>query len=78
MEICNKIIDTVENHPYYLQQFARNIWLISGKKVTDADFSVAKQSLRFENLNFYNEILKDMTSYQVSFLKALLNKEEHL
>ena len=78
VEICNKIIDTVENHPYYLQQFARNIWLISGKKVTDADFSVAKQSLRSENLNFYNEILENMTSYQVSFLKALLNKEEHL
>ncbi len=78
MEICNKIIDTVENHPYYLQQFARNIWLISGKRVTDADFSGAKQSLRSENLNFYNEILEDMTRYQVSFLKALLNKEEHL
>ncbi len=78
VEICNKIIDTVENHPYYLQQFARNIWLLSGKRVTDADFSGAKQSLRSENLNFYNEILEDMTSYQVSFLKALLNKEEHL
>ena len=78
VEICNRIIDTVENHPYYLQQFARNIWLLSGKRVTDADFFGVKQALRFENLNFYNEILEDMTNYQVSFLKALLNNEEHL
>ncbi len=77
-EICNRIIDTVENHPYYLQQFARNIWLISGKRVTDADFSGAKQAIKSENLNFYNEILEDMTNYQVSFLKALLNNEEHI
>jgi len=77
-EICNRIIDTVENHPYYLQQFARNIWLISGKRVTDADFFGAKQAIKSENLNFYNKILEDMTNYQVSFLKALLNNEEHI
>ncbi len=77
-EICDRIIDTVENHPYYLQQFARNIWLLSGKRVTDADFFGAKQALRSENMNLYNEILEDMTNYQVSFLKALLNNEEHL
>jgi len=77
-DICNRIIDTVENHPYYLQQFARNIWLISGKKVTAADFSVAKEALKSENLNFYNELLDDLTNYQAGFLKALLNKEEKL
>jgi len=77
-DICNRIIDTVENHPYYLQQFARNIWLISGKKVTAADFSVAKEALKSENLNFYNELLDDLTNYQAGFLKALLNNEEQL
>jgi hypothetical protein len=29
-----------------------------------------------ENLNFYNELLDDLTNYQAGFLKALLNKEE--
>lgn len=77
-DICNRIIDTVENHPYYLQQFARNIWLISGKKVTAADFSVAKEALKSENQNFYNALLDDLTNYQAGFLKALLNKEEKL
>jgi len=78
VEIINRIIDTTENHPHYLQQFSRNIWLISGKRVTDNDFSGAKQALISENLNFYNEILDGLTNYQVSFLKALLNKEEQL
>ncbi|HER08947.1 MAG TPA: ATP-binding protein [Bacteroides sp.] len=77
-EICDRLIDTVENHPYYLQQFARNIWLISGKKVTEADFDEAKRSLVYENLNFYNELLEGLTTYQVSFLRALLNEEKHL
>ena len=77
-EICNKIIDTVENHPYYLQQFARNIWLISGKKVTEADFSGAKQALVIENLNLYNELLDSLSNYQVAFVKVLLNREEQL
>ncbi|KPL15968.1 MAG: hypothetical protein AMS26_06330 [Bacteroides sp. SM23_62] len=75
-EICYRIIETVENHPYYLQQFARNIWLISGKKVTEADYASALQALKTENLNFYNELLDDLTNYQAGFLKALLNKEE--
>ncbi len=33
-KICTRIIETVENHPYYAQQFARNIWLISGRVVS--------------------------------------------
>ena len=78
VEICNKIIDTVENHPYYLQQFARNIWLISGKKVTEADFSGAKQALVIENLNLYIELLDSLSNYQVAFLKVILNREEQL
>jgi AAA+ ATPase superfamily predicted ATPase len=76
-DICDRIIDTVENHPYYLQQFARNVWLISGKRVTETDFAEAKRSLVSENLNFYNELLEGLTSYQVRFLRALLNEEKH-
>lgn len=77
-EICNKLIETVENHPYYLQQFARNIWLISGRKVNDDDFTKAKDALISDNLNFYTEVLDDLTNYQVRFLKAILSGEEHL
>ncbi len=31
-----------------------------------------------DNLNFYNEMLEDFTSYQIGLLKALLYKENHL
>lgn len=77
-EICHRISETVENHPYYLQQFARNIWQISGKRVRETDFEEAKQSLISENLNFYNELLEGLTNYQVRLLRALLNEEKHL
>lgn len=77
-DICNKIVEIVENHPYYLQQFARNVWLLSGKKVTPSIFEEAKKSLLAENNNFYTEILENLTNYQVNFLKALLNKETRL
>jgi len=77
-EICNRIITTVENHPYYLQQFARNIWLLSGKVVSKADFDQAKDSLISDNLNFYNEMFDGLTNYQVGFLTALLLKEKQL
>ena len=76
--ICNKIVETVENHPFYLQQFARNIWLLSGKNVTHDIFEEAKKSLIAENINFYTEILENLTNYQVNFLIALLNKETQL
>ena len=76
--ICNRIITTVENHPYYLQQFARNIWLLSGKVVSKADFDQAKDSLISDNLNFYNEMFDGLTNYQVGFLTALLLKEKQL
>ena len=77
-EICLKIIDTIENHPYYLQQFARNIWLIADKKVTEDNYNAAIQALKTENLNFYNELLDGLTSYQASFLRALLKGEAQL
>jgi len=77
-EICQRINETIENHPYYLQQFARNIWLISGNTVSNADFNEAKHLLISDNLNFYNQLLDELTHYQVNFLKALLHKEEHL
>jgi hypothetical protein len=77
-KICTRIIETVENHPYYVQQFARNIWLISGKVVSKSDFQQAKKALISDNLNFYNEMLEDFTSYQIGLLKALLYKENHL
>lgn len=77
-EICNKIITTVENHPYYLQQFARNIWLLSGQVVSMPDFDQAKDSLISDNLNFYNELFDGLTNYQVGFLTALLLKEKQL
>lgn len=77
-KICNKIIECVENHPYYLQQFARNIWLISGKVVSNSDYKEAKRALISENQNFYHETLGDLTTYQIGLLKALLNKEDHL
>ena len=77
-ELCQKLIDTIENHPYYLQQFARNLWLNSGKTATEANYKEARRSLISENLNFYNQLFDDLTHYQVNFLKALLNKEEHI
>lgn len=77
-ELCDRIIHTVENHPYYLQQYARNIWLVSGRKVKEADIDAAEASLKFENQNFYTEVLDELTSYQVGFLKALLNNEQQL
>ncbi|MCK5066140.1 MAG: ATP-binding protein [Bacteroidales bacterium] len=77
-DICNAVIDTVENHPYYLQQFASIIWFISGKKVTKADFSEAKKALISYNLNLYIELLDNLTNYQIGFLKALLSKEDRL
>ncbi len=77
-KICTRIIETVENHPYYAQQFARNIWLISGRVVSKSDFQQAKKALISDNLNFYNEMLEDFTSYQIGLLKALLYKENHL
>jgi hypothetical protein len=77
-DICDKVVEIVENHPYYLQQFARNIWLLSGKKVNHSIFDEALKALVAENTNFYNEILENLTNYQVSFLKALLKKETKL
>ena len=78
VEICNSMIDAVENHPYYLQQLARNVWQISGNRVTESDLSEAIQALKSEAYQLYVELLDGLTNYQVSFLKALLAKETQL
>lgn len=72
------ITNLTENHSYYVQQLAQQVWLrtdeqCNGRIVTDAHQSLVNQlSLLFIN------ITDSLTNTQLNFLKALLSGEKQL
>lgn len=75
-ELAEKIAITVQNHSYYVQQFAHLVWVRTNKKVTDEILEDALNDLLNQNALLYNREMEDLSKYQINFLKALANKEK--
>ena len=70
-ELAGKLADTVENHPYYVQQLAQYAWLRTPRKCTEDIIQSAFQSMLDSlNLQFVN-LMDSLTEKQRSFLCAI-------
>jgi AAA+ ATPase superfamily predicted ATPase len=77
-ELAARIVGHAENHPYYVQQLAQQVWLrtageCNGEIVDDAHRSLVEQlSLLFAT------ITESLTTNQINLLKAILSGEKAL
>lgn len=70
VEICRK----VEMHSSYIQQYALNILIrTSGEIVTEETLNLAYEDLLDETTMFFQERTENLTSYQLNFLRAIVN-----
>lgn len=77
-ESAAMIASFCENHPYYVQQLAQQVWLRSSKKCNPTVIQEAFEDLIMQLSMLFQMLTDDLSIKQISFLNALTNKEEQL
>ncbi|RKY54533.1 MAG: ATP-binding protein [Candidatus Neomarinimicrobiota bacterium] len=68
----------MENHPWYVQQFASYTWRLTENEVTANEIAEAMKELIRTNLPLYQNEVEDLSAKQVNLLKAIFDGEEQL
>lgn len=66
-----RICTSVKNYSSYVQQMAWNVMLCCNDRVTDEDIEEALKETIRQNVTLYMEQIKDLSSYQMNFLRAI-------
>ena len=69
--LAKKICQTVDNHSSYVQQLAWLVWGLTEKTATGKEFAEACQDLLNQNSPLFENQIKNLTSSQMNFLRAL-------
>jgi len=72
-----RIAALADNHPYYVQQLAQLCWLRCDKKLTDEVIDQALDSLTMQLSLLFQNLTESLSTTQVNYLEALINKETH-
>jgi len=72
------IAKSCENHPYYVQQLAQQVWLRSSKKCKLEVIQEAFEDLIMQLSMLFQMLTDDLNMKQISFLNALINKEKQV
>ncbi|VAW22215.1 FIG00896454: hypothetical protein [hydrothermal vent metagenome] len=76
--LTEEIVDLMQNHPHYIQLLAHHVWLNTGRKVTRVIVdSSMKEIMDYYDMVYSREI-EGFSNHQISYLKAIAAKEEHL
>lgn len=77
-EIINRIIDVCSNHPYHVQQFTHYLWRLTDKEADSDTFETALEELLLNNEILFKKEIENLTTLQLRYLNAMVNKEPHL
>ncbi len=72
------IANSCENHPYYVQQLAQQVWLRSSKNCKPEVIQEAFEDLIMQLSMLFQMLTDDLNMKQISFLNALCNKEKQV
>jgi len=72
------IANFCENHPYYVQQLAQQVWLRSSKNCKPEVIQEAFEDLIMQLSMLFQMLTDDLSIKQISSLHALTNNEEQL
>ena len=74
-ELAARIAQLMQNHPYFVQQYAQAVWQAAGKKANATDLVQAMEDLLDQYSILYQKEADMLTNFQLNFLKALCHKE---
>ncbi len=66
----------MENHPYFVQQYAQMVWLKTIKSVNGDVMEYALETLLLQHGILFQREVDQLTNYQLNFLKAMCNNVE--
>lgn len=66
-----QIAALMENHPYFVQMFAKNVWQNTEKICTSEVIDLTLQEVIVQNSLMFQRELDNLTNKQINFLKAL-------
>ena len=69
------IAQVMQNHPYYVQQYAQAVWQQTKKLVNSDNLNEAIEDLLDQYTILYQKEVDMLTNFQLNFLKALGNNE---
>jgi len=71
--IARRICETVDNCSSYVQQLAWNVLAETDEVTTEEDFENGVQALLAQCSGLFEQQIKDLTSYQLNFIRAICN-----
>ena len=77
-EVCGEIVARVQNHPYYVQQLAQQVWLRTGKVATLDAVGEAHSTITAQLSLMFDTITQTLTNQQLSLLRAMSVGEKNL
>ena len=72
-----QIADTMQNHPYYVQQYSQQVWLRTEIECTDIILDEALNSLIDQLSLLFTNIIDSLTARQIAFLVAIVEGESN-
>ena len=77
-DLIENIIHVTANHPYHIQQLAHYLWRLTEGEASPALFTKSLDELMLNNEIFFRREVENLTTLQLRFLEAILNKENQL
>lgn len=69
--IAAQIARQMENHPYFVQQLAHNVWNATKKICTEDELNFALSELLTQHTILFQREVDSLTNSQINFLKAM-------
>ncbi|MCL2435972.1 MAG: ATPase [Lentimicrobiaceae bacterium] len=73
--LSGKIADTMQNHPYYVQQYSQQVWLRTDVKCTEMIMEEALEGLIDQLSLLFTNIIDSLAARQIAFLTAIVAGE---
>ena len=73
--LSGRIADTMQNHPYYVQQYSQQAWLRTESECTETILDEALNGIIDQLSLLFTNIIDSLTARQIAFLAAIIEGE---
>lgn len=76
-ELAGVIVDRVESHSYYVQQYSQFVWLLTSSYATEETVNLAFQQMTDRSSILFDNIIDNLKPRQISMLIAIARGEKN-
>ncbi len=70
IDLTKELCQAVSLHPFYVQQLAQKVWILTDKEATQAILQMGVAALLHDNAGGFQRDVENLTATQLNFLKA--------